>query len=130
MRDGQQEDGLELVRGQAPGRETPAALREGVRVLAQALMDAEVSTQLESSGLRVSLLDIDEAAVVAVNDARLLFRENLAAVPLATSVRDGLLSATCDPAVVANSSILVLSVGTSDQHNGPDLTAVRSAIGR
>jgi UDP-N-acetyl-D-mannosaminuronic acid dehydrogenase len=86
---------------------------------------------MAARGLTVSLYDINAAAVDLVNAASLPFEEAGAAQPLAAAVDEGRLSATTDPACVADAEHLLVIVGTPvDEHLNPDLGAVPEAIER
>jgi UDP-N-acetyl-D-mannosaminuronic acid dehydrogenase len=86
---------------------------------------------LASRGMAVALYDLNAAAVATINRAELPFAEPDAAEPLAEAVRAGRLSATTDPARVADAATLVVIVGTPvDEHLNPDLRAVPQALER
>ncbi len=80
-------------------------------------------------GLNVALYDIRDDAVHAVNAGRMPFIEPGAPEALAAARDDGLLSATLDPASVADAECVVVVIGTPiDEHHNPDLGAVDRAI--
>ncbi|WP_290865503.1 nucleotide sugar dehydrogenase [Hamadaea sp.] len=82
-------------------------------------------------GLKVTLYDINQAAVDVVNSGRLPFTEEGAGDPLAEAVATGLLTATTNPASVGSAQNVVVIVGTPvDEHLNPDLAAVPRAIER
>ena len=82
-----------------------------------------------SRGLDVTLFDIDDATVEAINDGELPFREPGATPLLKRARADGLLRATTDPASIAEADIVVVVVGTPiDEHLNPDPWEVRRAI--
>jgi UDP-N-acetyl-D-mannosaminuronic acid dehydrogenase len=86
---------------------------------------------LASRGLRVTLYDINAAAVETVNGGRLPFDEEGAAPLLTEAVATGRLRASTDPATVASAENLVVVVGTPvDEHLNPDLGAVPRALDR
>ena len=86
---------------------------------------------LASRGLRVTLYDINAAAVETVNAGTLPFDEAGAASVLAEAVAAGRLRASTDPASVASAEHLVVVVGTPvDEHLNPDLGAVPRALDR
>jgi UDP-N-acetyl-D-mannosaminuronic acid dehydrogenase len=82
-----------------------------------------------SRGLDVTLFDIDDATVEAINGGELPFREPGAAAVLERVRADGSLRATTDPASIAEADIVVVVVGTPiDEHLNPDPWEVRRAI--
>ena len=84
---------------------------------------------LASRGQRVSLFDIDEAAVERVNRGELPFREEHAEKPLREALDAGLLRATTDASVIAGAEHIIVVVGTPvDKHLNPDLGAVPRAL--
>src|SRR5947209_20168544 len=80
---------------------------------------------LARCGLRVALYDIRADAVDTVNAGTMPFVEP-GAEDVLTSVRaDGLLTATLDPAAVAEAESVVVVIGTPiDEHHNPDFGAV------
>ena len=79
-------------------------------------------------GLRVTLFDINPAAVAEVEAARLPFEEPGAAEVLAR-VAGHTLEATTDPACVAQAEHVVIVVGTPvDEHLNPEPQAVPRAV--
>jgi len=80
-------------------------------------------------GLRVSLYDIRADAVDTVNAGTMPFIEPGAGEVLAAARGAGLLSATLDPASVADAENVVVVIGTPiDEHHNPDFGAVDRAI--
>ncbi|MFS8479953.1 MAG: nucleotide sugar dehydrogenase [Micromonosporaceae bacterium] len=86
---------------------------------------------LASRGLLVTLYDIDDAAVAAVNAGTMPFAEDGADALLAEVTAAGRLAATMDPASVGTAENLIVVVGTPvDEHLNPDLAAVPRALER
>ncbi|HLU65841.1 MAG TPA: hypothetical protein VKZ63_06170, partial [Kofleriaceae bacterium] len=86
---------------------------------------------LASRGLLVTLYDIDDAAVAAVNAGTMPFAEDGADALLAEVTAAGRLGATMDPASVGTAENLIVVVGTPvDEHLNPDLAAVPRALER
>lgn len=82
-----------------------------------------------SRGLRVTVYDINQAAVDLVNSGRLPFQENGALEVLQRGLAEGRLDASTDPATVAGADAVVVVVGTPvDEHLNPDPRAVTKAI--
>jgi UDP-N-acetyl-D-mannosaminuronic acid dehydrogenase len=82
-----------------------------------------------SRGLRVSIFDVNEAAVATVNDGGLPFFEDGALEPLKEALLSGTLSATTDPCVISRGELVVVVVGTPvDEHLNPDPDAVPRAL--
>jgi UDP-N-acetyl-D-mannosaminuronic acid dehydrogenase len=80
-------------------------------------------------GLKVALYDIRPDAVDTVNAGDMPFVEPGAPEVLAATRAAGLLSATLDPASVAEAEHVVVVIGTPiDEHHNPDLGAVDHAI--
>jgi UDP-N-acetyl-D-mannosaminuronic acid dehydrogenase len=80
-------------------------------------------------GLRVTLLDINAAAVEQINRGTLPFREEGAARLLADAVAAGRLTASTDPAVVSDAENVVVVLGTPiDEYLSPDLDAIPRAL--
>ncbi len=94
-------------------------------------MGLPLSIALAGTGLSVTALDIDAAAVRVVNSGELPFLEPGAQAPLRTALADGTFRASTDPVVVADADIIVLVIGTPvDEHLNPDPSAVGAALGR
>lgn len=84
---------------------------------------------LASRGLRVSLHDINFAAVSAVNAGRLPFREEGAEGALREALSDGRLRASTDPGLVSRAEHVIVVIGTPvDEHLNPDPQAVPRAL--
>jgi UDP-N-acetyl-D-mannosaminuronic acid dehydrogenase len=82
-----------------------------------------------SKGLRVSIFDVDEAAVATVNSGALPFLEEGALKPLNEALLSGTLSATTDPCAISRGELVVVVVGTPvDEHLNPDPDAVPRAL--
>ena len=82
-----------------------------------------------SRGMRVSIFDVNEAAVATVNGGELPFLENGALEPLLEALLSGTLSATSDPCVISRGEYVVIVVGTPvDEHLNPDPDAVPRAL--
>jgi len=80
-------------------------------------------------GLRVSIFDVNDAAVATVNGGALPFLENDALAPLREALLSGTLSATTDPSVISGGEHVVVVVGTPvDEHLNPDPDAVPRAL--
>jgi UDP-N-acetyl-D-mannosaminuronic acid dehydrogenase len=80
-------------------------------------------------GLKVALYDIRADAVDMVNAGEMPFVEPGAPEVLAAARDAGLLSASLDPAVVAQAEHVVVVIGTPiDEHHNPDMGAVDRAI--
>jgi UDP-N-acetyl-D-mannosaminuronic acid dehydrogenase len=85
---------------------------------------------LADTGLSVRLYDISEEAVATVNAGTLPFREIGADELLRKHVAAGTLVASTDPAVVANSQVVIVVIGTPvDEHLNPDPYQVPRAVG-
>jgi UDP-N-acetyl-D-mannosaminuronic acid dehydrogenase len=83
-----------------------------------------------AQGLRVSIYDINGAAVDGINAGEAPFLEPGIAGPHALALREGRLSASVDPVVISESENVVVVVGTPvDQYLSPDPEAVPRAIG-
>jgi UDP-N-acetyl-D-mannosaminuronic acid dehydrogenase len=81
-------------------------------------------------GARVSIYDVSEPAVAAVNDGRMPFDEPGAADTLRRVRAPGLLVAGTDPAIVAQAENVIVVIGTPvDEHLNPDPVAVPNALG-
>ena len=81
------------------------------------------------SGARTVLYDVSDASVKLVNDGTLPFDEPGAAEPLRAALAEGLLSASTDPAVVADAEYVVVVIGTPiDEHLNPDRRAIPRAL--
>jgi UDP-N-acetyl-D-mannosaminuronic acid dehydrogenase len=84
---------------------------------------------LASRGLRVTLVDISQAAVDTVNLGRLPFREPGAQTLLKEATASGALRATCDESAVARAETVIVVIGTPvDEHLNPDLRSIVKAI--
>jgi UDP-N-acetyl-D-mannosaminuronic acid dehydrogenase len=82
-----------------------------------------------SRGLRVNLYDLRAEAVDSVNGGIMPFIEPGTPEVLTAVLRDGLLSATLDPATVSEAEHVIVVIGTPiDEHHNPDLGAVDRAI--
>jgi UDP-N-acetyl-D-mannosaminuronic acid dehydrogenase len=80
-------------------------------------------------GLRVKLVDIDEAAVARVNRGEMPFREPSTDELLPQVLASGFLEATTDPTAVSQAEHVVIVIGTPiDEHLNPDLNAVNDTI--
>ncbi len=84
---------------------------------------------LARAGLRVTLLDIDEAAVRRVNAGEMPFLENGADEALRAVVDEGSLLATTDPVGVSEAEAVIVVIGTPiDEHLNPDPTSIPTAL--
>ncbi len=84
---------------------------------------------LAASGASVSIYDLSETAVAAINDARLPFAEPDAAPLLTRVIADGTLVASTDPAVVGEAETVIVVIGTPvDEHLNPDPQAIPRAL--
>lgn len=82
-----------------------------------------------SRGLRVHVFDVDERAVARVRSGELPFREAGALEPLREALESRTLTASTDPASVAEAEHVVVVVGTPvDEHLNPDPGAVPRAV--
>jgi UDP-N-acetyl-D-mannosaminuronic acid dehydrogenase len=82
-----------------------------------------------SRGLRVSIYDIDQAAVDAVLAGELPFRENGLQEVLTSVLAQGRLTATTDHAALGQGEHVVVVIGTPvDEHLNPDPHAVPRAL--
>jgi UDP-N-acetyl-D-mannosaminuronic acid dehydrogenase len=82
-----------------------------------------------SRGMRVSIFDVNEAAVATVNSGGLPFLEDGALEPLLEALLSGTLSATTDPCVISRGEYVIVVVGTPvDEHLNPDPDAVPGAL--
>jgi UDP-N-acetyl-D-mannosaminuronic acid dehydrogenase len=82
-----------------------------------------------SRGVRVSIFDLNEAAVATVMGGDLPFREDGALEPLHEALTSGTLSATTDPRAISRAACVVVVVGTPvDEHLNPDPDAVPLAL--
>jgi UDP-N-acetyl-D-mannosaminuronic acid dehydrogenase len=80
-------------------------------------------------GLRVELVDINDAAVERVNRGEMPFVEAGADEVLLRVLAAGLLEATTDAGAVSRAEHVVIVIGTPiDEHLNPDLNAVNEAI--
>jgi UDP-N-acetyl-D-mannosaminuronic acid dehydrogenase len=83
-----------------------------------------------SRGLDVTLYDIDDQAVAAVNQGMVPFDEPGAQHVLEKALASGNLRASSDPRVIAHVEHVIVVIGTPiDEHLNPDLNAVPGAIG-
>lgn len=81
-------------------------------------------------GLRVGLQDIDPRAVGLVASGRMPFAEEGADEVLKRVVDENRLTASTDPALIAEAEHVVVVIGTPvDEHLNPDIGAVSTAIG-
>ncbi len=84
---------------------------------------------LAQSGLRVTLYDTNLAAVDTVRSGKMPHLEPGAAEVLTTTLANGTLTASAEPATVGTSEYLVVVVGTPvDEHLNPDPQAVVAAL--
>jgi UDP-N-acetyl-D-mannosaminuronic acid dehydrogenase len=84
---------------------------------------------LAESGARVGIFDVSEGAVKLINDAQLPFDEPGALPVLERVVADQRLTATTDPAIVAQAENVVVVIGTPvDEHLNPDPRAIPRAL--
>lgn len=84
---------------------------------------------LAGAGLRTVAYDTAEASVAGVNLGHMPFAEPGAAERLHRVLADGLLSATSDPAAVADADTVVVVIGTPvDDHLNPDPHAVTRVL--
>jgi UDP-N-acetyl-D-mannosaminuronic acid dehydrogenase len=84
---------------------------------------------LASRGLRVSLYDLDAAAVGLVNGGSLPFDEPGALEVLEQVLADGSIRATTSATSIRDAEMVVIVIGTPiDEHLNPDLNAVQRAI--
>jgi UDP-N-acetyl-D-mannosaminuronic acid dehydrogenase len=80
-------------------------------------------------GLRVKLVDINDAAVEQVNRGEMPFAEPGADEVLPRVLASGYLAATTDPGAVSQAEHVVIVIGTPiDEHLNPDLNAVNDTI--
>ncbi|WP_200799996.1 nucleotide sugar dehydrogenase [Jatrophihabitans endophyticus] len=88
-----------------------------------------LSVALAGTGLAVTALDIDDAAVRTVNGGELPFLEPAALQPMRDALADGTFRATTDASVVADAGVVVMVIGTPvDEHLNPDPSAVGAAL--
>jgi UDP-N-acetyl-D-mannosaminuronic acid dehydrogenase len=84
---------------------------------------------LAESGARVGIFDVSEGAVKLIKDAQLPFDEPGALPVLERVVTDQRLTATTDPAIVAQAENVVVVIGTPvDEHLNPDPRAIPRAL--
>ena len=84
---------------------------------------------LGECGMRVALVDTNQAAVDIVNEGRLPFDEDGAEAPLASLRAASRLMATTSPEVIAGAEYVVVVIGTPvDEHLNPNPNAVVTAI--
>ena len=82
-----------------------------------------------SRGMRVSIFDVNEAAVACVNGADLPFLEDGAPEPFQEALRSGTLSATTDPCAISRAESVIVVLGTPvDEHLNPDPDALPRAL--
>jgi UDP-N-acetyl-D-mannosaminuronic acid dehydrogenase len=82
-----------------------------------------------SRGLRVSVYDINQAAVDGVTRGELPFMENGAQAVLSEVLAEGRLTATTDSSVLGRAEHVVVVIGTPvDEHLNPDPHAVPRAL--
>ena len=80
-------------------------------------------------GLRVGIYDVSAAAVELVSRGELPFPERGAAEVLRAGVADGSLRASVEPALIGESEVVVVVIGTPvDEHLNPDPDAVARAL--
>jgi UDP-N-acetyl-D-mannosaminuronic acid dehydrogenase len=83
-----------------------------------------------SRGLRVSIFDIDRAAVDGISAGRAPFREAGIEEPLRSALAEGRLVASTDAALVSDAEHVVVVVGTPvDEYLSPDPEAVPRVLG-
>jgi UDP-N-acetyl-D-mannosaminuronic acid dehydrogenase len=81
-------------------------------------------------GLKVTVYDVNDAAVKLVAGGTLPFAEPGAAEPLARAVESGRLRASTDASVVADARNVVVVLGTPvDEHLNPDPLAIPRGLG-
>lgn len=84
---------------------------------------------LASRGKRTVVYDVAESAVKHIRNAEMPFIEPGADDVLRRVVRDGMLTATADPAVVASAENVVVVIGTPvDEHLNPDPNTIPRAL--
>ena len=84
---------------------------------------------LGECGMRVALVDTNQAAVDIVNEGRLPFDEDGAEAPLASLRAASRLMATTSPEVIAGAEYVVVVIGTPvDEHLNPDPNAIPIAL--
>jgi UDP-N-acetyl-D-mannosaminuronic acid dehydrogenase len=84
---------------------------------------------LAASGLRTTLVDIDQVRVSLVAAGELPFMESGAADTLREQVAKGTLTATTDAAAVADAESVIVVIGTPiDGHLNPGFSAVPQAV--
>lgn len=84
---------------------------------------------LASRGKRTVVYDVAESAVEHIRNAEMPFIEPGADDVLRRVVRDGMLTATADPAVVASAENVVVVIGTPvDEHLNPDPNTIPRAL--
>jgi UDP-N-acetyl-D-mannosaminuronic acid dehydrogenase len=82
-----------------------------------------------SRGLRVSVYDINQAAVDGVTRGELPFMENGAQAVLSEVLAEGRLTATTDSSVLGRAEHVVVVIGTPvDEHLNPDQAAIPEAL--
>jgi UDP-N-acetyl-D-mannosaminuronic acid dehydrogenase len=82
-----------------------------------------------SRGLRVSIFDVNDAAVACVNRSDLPFLENGAPELFREALRSGTLTATTDPCAISRAESVIVVLGTPvDEHLNPDPDALPRAL--
>lgn len=82
-----------------------------------------------STGLRVTIFDIDAAAVARISSGELPFKEDGADDMLVEALANRTLQVSTDPTVVSSAETVVIVVGTPvDSHLSPDPSAVPGAL--
>jgi UDP-N-acetyl-D-mannosaminuronic acid dehydrogenase len=88
-----------------------------------------LAVALASRGSRVGIYDIDGDAVDRVNKGEVLFREDGLEELLHPALRDGMLSASTEPATISRASMVIVVVGTPvDEHLNPNPHEVARTI--
>ena len=80
---------------------------------------------LADRGSRVAIYDVNAATVDVINSGVMPFTEPNAGVKLEKALRDGMLVASADPAIVATAAHVIVVIGTPvDEHLNPDPNAI------
>ncbi len=80
-------------------------------------------------GARIGIYDVSATAVATVNAGRMPFSEPGAAEMLERAIAAGRLTASTDPAIVANAEHVIVVIGTPvDEHLNPDQVAITKAL--
>jgi len=109
--------------------ESPPYERDVVVIGGAGRVGLPLAIAFAARGLRVSIFDVDEAAVATINGGGLPFLEDGALAPLQDVLFFGALSATTDPCVISGGEHVVVVVGTPvDEHLNPDPDAVPRAL--